>query len=410
MRDTSPTGPRGRRPRPVRPRRGDGRRPLRPLARVRRPGAGRGAAALPVLGHAGDGGPRRGAGWRTVQVAEEAVIDLPGLAFTGKAWQDVRTALNQAAKLGMTHRLVPAGEAAPRGSGAGAGDLRGVGGRQGSAGDGLHPRRARRGDGSRRPGRPGRRRRRHRPRVTSWMPVYGPGGGEPVGWTLDVMRRLPGGFRHTMEFLIASACLAFQDEGASGLPVRRAAGPGRRQRRTTTTAGRSTPSWTPWARRSSRTTASARCRRSSRSSSRARPAVPRLPRRGRPPPDRARAQPGVPAGGRRPRPAVTHPTGAAAERLVFGHGPARGLRGGQLPRPGGHVRAARRGRRDRPGRRRRGPELAAEVVARTAPTPCSPTSGCRRRSPRRASTRPTGSASTTPTSGWWCCPSTPRTT
>ena len=38
------------------------------------------------------------------------------------------------------------------------------------------------------------------------------------------MRRLPDGFRYTMEFLIASACLAFKEEGAafvslSGVPL-----------------------------------------------------------------------------------------------------------------------------------------------------------------------------------------------
>ena len=49
-----------------------------------------------------------------MQVAEEAVIALPELKFTGKAWQDVRTALNQAAKQGLTHRLVPLAQQ-PRG-------------------------------------------------------------------------------------------------------------------------------------------------------------------------------------------------------------------------------------------------------------------------------------------------------
>ena len=36
------------------------------------------------------------------------------------------------------------------------------------------------------------------------------------GWTLDVMRRIEfeGGFRPTMEFLIASSCLAFKEQGA----------------------------------------------------------------------------------------------------------------------------------------------------------------------------------------------------
>jgi len=63
--------------------------------------------------------------------------------------------------------------------------------------------------------------------VTSWMPILVPGQDEPYGWTLDVMRRLPAGFRYTMEFLIASACLSFRDSGCrivslSGAPLARA--------------------------------------------------------------------------------------------------------------------------------------------------------------------------------------------
>jgi lysylphosphatidylglycerol synthetase-like protein (DUF2156 family) len=63
--------------------------------------------------------------------------------------------------------------------------------------------------------------------LTSWMPIYGDGGGQPVGWTLDVMRRLPGGFRYAMEYLISSACLAFKEEDCryvslSGAPLARA--------------------------------------------------------------------------------------------------------------------------------------------------------------------------------------------
>jgi lysylphosphatidylglycerol synthetase-like protein (DUF2156 family) len=57
------------------------------------------------------------------------------------------------------------------------------------------------------------------------MPVYG-GNGEIVGWTLDLMRRADGGFRATMEFLIASSCLYFKEQGAmyvslSGAPLAR---------------------------------------------------------------------------------------------------------------------------------------------------------------------------------------------
>jgi lysylphosphatidylglycerol synthetase-like protein (DUF2156 family) len=62
--------------------------------------------------------------------------------------------------------------------------------------------------------------------ITSWMPVYA--GGRPVGWTLDFMRRNtePGSFHGVMEFLIATAALTFRDEGArfvslSGAPLAR---------------------------------------------------------------------------------------------------------------------------------------------------------------------------------------------
>ena len=47
-------------------------------------------------------------------MAEEAVIYLTSLEFRGRAWQDVRTALNQGAKLGISHRLGPLHEQ-PRG-------------------------------------------------------------------------------------------------------------------------------------------------------------------------------------------------------------------------------------------------------------------------------------------------------
>src|SRR5262249_3579956 len=41
-------------------------------------------------------------GWRSVQVAEAPLLPLEPLPFTGKKWQDVRTALNKAAKEGIT--------------------------------------------------------------------------------------------------------------------------------------------------------------------------------------------------------------------------------------------------------------------------------------------------------------------
>ena len=45
-----------------------------------------------------------------MQVAEEAVTDLPALELKGKAWQEVPTSLNQAAKLGVSSRLGPLAE------------------------------------------------------------------------------------------------------------------------------------------------------------------------------------------------------------------------------------------------------------------------------------------------------------
>jgi lysylphosphatidylglycerol synthetase-like protein (DUF2156 family) len=62
------------------------------------------------------------------------------------------------------------------------------------------------------------------------LPVHA-GGGVVRGWTLDVMRRLPDGFRPVTEFLIASACLSFRDAGAevvslSGAPLAHAGGAG----------------------------------------------------------------------------------------------------------------------------------------------------------------------------------------
>ena len=61
--------------------------------------------------------------------------------------------------------------------------------------------------------------------VTSWLPCYRDG--EPVGWTLDFMRRGSEGFRGVMEFLIATAAMQFKLEGAefmslSGAPLARA--------------------------------------------------------------------------------------------------------------------------------------------------------------------------------------------
>jgi phosphatidylglycerol lysyltransferase len=164
-------------------------------------------------------------GWSAVQVAEDTVVPLPELAFKGKKWQDVRTALNKAGKAGITaqwwtYENAPVGVVqqinaiseewvADKGLPEMGFTLGGL--------DELKDRNVRclvavDADGE-----------VHG--VTSWMPVYR--GGATVGWTLDFMRRrTDDAFRGVMEFLIASAALTLKDEGAeflslSGAPLAR---------------------------------------------------------------------------------------------------------------------------------------------------------------------------------------------
>jgi lysylphosphatidylglycerol synthetase-like protein (DUF2156 family) len=170
-----------------------------------------------VLGWAG------ATGRREVLVAEEAIIDLPALEFRGKKWQDVRTALNRAAKEGITYREGRLA-AMPRGiitqvraiSELWVGDkgLPEMGFTLGGVDEALDPDTV-----------VGLAVDAHSTvhGITSWLPVFSPGG-HVRGWTLDVMRRLPDGFRPVTEFLIASACLSFKESGAevvslSGAPL-----------------------------------------------------------------------------------------------------------------------------------------------------------------------------------------------
>jgi len=153
------------------------------------------------------------AGFRSVRVAEETVIELPELEFRGKKFQDIRTALNRAKKeeiaghwttwsdcpLAVREQIVEISESWVSDKGLPemgftlggieelddpavrlliASDARGL----------VHG-------------------------VTSWMPVYRDG--ELVGLTLDFMRRRSEGFRPVMEFLIATCALDAKDEGLS---------------------------------------------------------------------------------------------------------------------------------------------------------------------------------------------------
>ena len=145
------------------------------------------------------------------------------MAFKGKKWQDVRTALNKAPKEGVTFRMVTLAEEpwamvrqVEQLSQEWLGDkeLPEMGFTLGGVTEAL--------DSEVKVGLAvGADGKLHG--VTSWMPVYGQGG-EIAGWTLDLMRRADGGFRATMEFLIASSCLYFKQQGAqfvslSGAPL-----------------------------------------------------------------------------------------------------------------------------------------------------------------------------------------------
>ena len=162
------------------------------------------------------------AGAHRLQVAAETWLPLGDLSFTGRRWQDVRTALNRAAREGIEARWVR-WSAAPL-------ELRDqvarlseewlarkglpemgftLGGLDEVADDDvrclLAVDRAGRVHG-----------------FTSWLPAHRDGA--LVGWTLDVMRRAGIASPGTMEFLIATAALTFQTEGArwmslSGAPL-----------------------------------------------------------------------------------------------------------------------------------------------------------------------------------------------
>ncbi|MGS0562898.1 bifunctional lysylphosphatidylglycerol flippase/synthetase MprF [Microbacterium aurugineum] len=161
--------------------------------------------------------------WRSIVVADDTIVDLPGLEFTGKRWNSVRTSLNKAGREDMTFRMTHF-KSEPWGvqqqlraiSEAWVGDkdlpeMRFTLGTLDEAEDpevrlalALAPN----GDVD---------------GFLSWLPVYGDDG-EVRGWTLDLMRRREGGFGPVMEFLIGSSARQFSDEGAqimslSGAPL-----------------------------------------------------------------------------------------------------------------------------------------------------------------------------------------------
>lgn len=163
-------------------------------------------------------------GWNSLHIAEDAVLPLGDLRFTGRKWQDVRTAMNRAKKSGMSALWTSYPIAAPRITAqideiaahwiadkqmpemgftlGGLGELDDAQVRCLLALD----------------------ERDRVVAVTSWLPMHREG--NVIGWTLDFMRRSPEAPPGVMEFLIATAALDFQVQGAelvslSGAPLAR---------------------------------------------------------------------------------------------------------------------------------------------------------------------------------------------
>jgi phosphatidylglycerol lysyltransferase len=159
---------------------------------------------------------------RRVQVATETWLPLGQLAFVGRKWQDVRTALNRATREGTTTHWVHWNSAPltlrdqlTRASEAWLADkgLPEMGFTLGGLDELTDPAVrclvALDADGA-------------VLGLTSWLPARRED--TPVGWTLDLMRRTPGCPPGIVELLIATAALTFQDEGAlfvslSGAPL-----------------------------------------------------------------------------------------------------------------------------------------------------------------------------------------------
>ena len=150
-------------------------------------------------------------GWSTMVVAEETIVHPATFSTQGKSWQDVRSSINRAERLGVHAvwtswaRLSLAHSAQIESiSESWVADKRlpELGFTLGGIDELRDPDVAvllAVGDDD------------VVEAVTSWMPTYREA--EIVGWTLDFMRRRPGSMNGVMEFLIASAALLMQQRG-----------------------------------------------------------------------------------------------------------------------------------------------------------------------------------------------------
>jgi phosphatidylglycerol lysyltransferase len=164
-------------------------------------------------------------GWPSLQVAEETVLPLGALAFTGKKFQDIRTSISRAGKGGVTAEWIsyPSAPLSIRDQ------IQAIS--EEWVSDKALPEMGFTLGGLEELDDPAVRcliaidTERTVHGITSWMPCYR--GGVPVGWTLDFMRRRGEGFKGVMEFLIGTAALELQKEGAefvslSGAPLAQA--------------------------------------------------------------------------------------------------------------------------------------------------------------------------------------------
>lgn len=163
--------------------------------------------------------------WRAMQIAEDTIVDLPGLEFTGKKWQDIRTAINRAKREDIEFRMtllldepVEIRRQLEDISAEWVGDksLPQIGFTLGTLEEAADPQvklaLAINSNGEVQG-------------FLSWLPVYAPGGAI-TGWTLDLMRRAERSFGPVMEFLLGSSLKYFAELGAdfaslSGAPLAR---------------------------------------------------------------------------------------------------------------------------------------------------------------------------------------------
>ncbi|ALV45901.1 hypothetical protein MB46_10820 [Arthrobacter alpinus] len=160
-------------------------------------------------------------GFNRIPVASETLLDVRTMDFKGKDWQNIRTAVNKAGKLGVSSQWCTYGSLTPSQrtqvheisedwvSGQSLPELGfTLGGLEELKDDSVQLCLAIDESG-----------RIHA--VTSWLPVYAEG--QVVSWTLDFMRRNSGAYNGVMEFLIAAAVQHFKESveyiSLSGSPL-----------------------------------------------------------------------------------------------------------------------------------------------------------------------------------------------